>query len=205
MFNDEDVIKSATKDVLYAFGFIAAVVILVVVLCFTFDVSNSANTEVAQSEPLPTAEYEKNDGSNNLVASEPVFETIFEMNDNCEHNWVISEEHSTLIRNVKLAYVASEGIEKVYLTRHRDAFNQTISDIYIAYDENLKDITLYHLDGVFKIEYFPAGVGMGTPRLEEYEITMYACENCNEFKCVPGEKQTIYKFYIPEGTYLISH
>ena len=198
MFNDEDVKKRARRDdVLYVLGLVVMVVVLTVGLSFAFDVSTSTNTEVAQTECAPTVQYKEPEPSNDFAFEET--EAV------CEHNWVIAEKGSTLIRIVNLASVASEGIEKVYLTRYRDMFEESTGDIYIAYDENLEDITLLYWDGVFEIEYFPAGVDNEIPRMEEYEFTLYDCENCNEFKHVSAEKLTMYKFYIPEGTYLISH
>ena len=172
-------------------------VVLVVGLGVAMRDAEAVYSEVTQTEPISTMEYQEVEPSNDFAFEET--EAV------CEHNWVIAEKGSTLIRTVNLASVASKGIEKVYLTRHRDMFEETTGDIYIAYDENLEDITLLYWDGVFEIEYFPAGVDNETPRMEEYEFTLYDCENCNEFKHVSAEKLTMYKFYIPEGTYLISH
>ncbi len=201
MFNDDDVRKSATQGVLYVVCFVCLIGALVMGLVFSIMEWQSEAVEAAREEAMPTVEYEKTDDVNNIVPTE------IEIEASCEHNWVISDEYITLIRSVNLECVASEGIERVYLTRYREAFDRTGGDVYIAYDENLKDITLQYWDGVFQIEYFPAGVGMGTPRLEEYEFTLYACanEDCNEFKHVSADKLTLYRFYIPEGTYLISH
>ena len=198
MFNDEDVKKRERRDdVLYVLTFVVFLVLLVVGLSFSFDISNARLSETVQTEPVSTMEYQEVEPSNDFAFEET--EAV------CEHNWVIAEKGSTLIRTVNLASVASKGIEKVYLTRHRDMFEETTGDIYIAYDENLEDITLLYWDGVFEIEYIPAGVDNEIPRMEEYEFTLYDCENCNEFKHVSAEKLTMYKFYIPEGTYLISH
>lgn len=197
MFDDGNQKKQFFDDILFVGILVAFLIVFVAGLGFAARDSDAASSEIIPTEPLYTVEYEEPEPSNDFAYEETIAE--------CNHNWVISEEHSTLIRNVKLACVASEGIEKVYLTRHRDMFNQTLSDIYIAYDENLEDITLEYLDGVFKIEYISTGVDMETPHLEEYEFTLYDCEKCNEFKHVPAEKLTMYKFYIPEGSYLISH
>ena len=208
MFNDEDVTKRNFRyDILCVFCLVIIFVVLILGACFAFDILNSQTTETAQPEPIPTVEYEikneKTGESNDFVVTEPVFE----MNDECQHKWIISDKYLTLIRSVKLECIASEGIDVVYLTRYRGSFENSYDDIYIAYDEHLKDITLQYFDGVFEIEYFSAGVGMGTPRMEEYEFTLYACENedCNSLQHVADEKLTLYRFYIPEGTYLISH
>lgn len=197
MFDDGNQKKQFFDSVLLVGMLAAFLIVFVVGLSSAARNSDSTSSEIVSTEPLYTVEYKEPEPSNDFAFEET--EAV------CEHNWVIAEKGSTLIRTVNLASVASEGIEKVYLTRHRDMFNQTINDIYIAYDENLEDITLEHLDGVFKIEYIPAGVDMETPRMEEYEFTLYDCENCNEFKHVSAENLTMYKFYIPEGTYLISH
>lgn len=198
MFNDEDVKRREGRDdVLYVLAFVVFLVLLVVGLSFSFDISNARLSETVQTEPVSTMEYQEVEPTNDFVFEET--EAV------CEHSWVISEEYSTLIRTVNLASVASEGIEKVYLTRYRDMFEESTGDIYIAYDENLEDITLLYWDGVFEIGYLPVGVDNETPRMEEYEFTLYDCENCNELKHVSGEKLTLYKFFIPEGTYLISH
>lgn len=208
MFNDEDVKKKAFRDdILYVSFLVIILLVLIFGACYAFYPSISTKTETAQPEPIPTVEYEmkneKDGESNDFAVTEPVFE----MNDECQHKWIISDKYLTLIRSVKLECIASEGIDVVYLTRYRGSFENSYDDIYIAYDEHLKDITLQYFDGVFEIEYFSAGVGMGTPRMEEYEFTLYACENedCNSLQHVAGEKLTLYRFYIPEGTYLISH
>ena len=199
MFNDEDVKNSAIKGVIFVICFVFLIGALVMGLIFSLGGLGGAEPEAVQPEPAPTTKYEKEEVTNQLPS--------MEASEVCNHKWVFSEEYSTLIRNVELECVASEGIEVVYLTRYRGRFDTTGTDVYIAYTKNLRDITIQSFDGTIEIEYFPAGVGMGTPRLEEYEFTLYACENeeCNEFKHVPAEKQKLYRFYIPEGTYLISH
>ena len=204
MFNDEDVKKSVIRGLLYVFCFLFIIVALVLGVVFSIMDKEAEEAQKERDETffyatVPTVEYEKDAQTDELISTQT--------NTECEHNWIISDEYLTLIRTVNLECVASEGIEKVYLTRYRGAFDHDDSDVYIAYDENLQDITLQDWDGVFQIEYFPAGVGMGTPRLEEYEFTLYACENenCNELKHVPRDKTTLYRFYIPEGTYLITH
>ena len=199
MFNDEDVKNSAIKGVIFVICFVFLISALVMGVIFSIGDLGGAKQETVQPEPAPTAKYEKEEVTNQLPS--------MEASEVCNHNWVFSEEKATLIRTVELECVASEGIERVYLTRYRGSFDYDDTDVYIAYDENLNDITLQDWDGVFQIEYFPAGVGMGIPRLEEYEFTLYACanESCNEMKHVPADKQTLYRFYIPEGTYLITH
>lgn len=201
MFNDEDVKNSAIKGVIYVICFVFLIGALVMGVIFSIGDLGGAKQETVQPEPAPTVKYEKEEEYTN------VFTTETENATDCEHDWIISDEYITLIRTVNLECVASEGIERVYLTRYRGAFEHDDADVYIAYDENLTDITLQDWDGVFQIEYFPAGVGMGIPRLEEYEFTLYACanESCNELKHVPVDSQTLYRFYIPEGTYLITH
>ena len=199
MFNDEDVKNSAIKGVIFVICFVFLIGALVMGLIFSLGGLGGAEPEAVQPESAPTAKYEKEEVTNQLPS--------MEASGVCNHKWVFSEEYSTLVRNVELECVASDGIEVVYLTRYRGRFDTTGTDVYIAYTKNLRDITIQTFDGTIEIEYFPAGVGMGTPRLEEYEFTLYACENeeCNEFKHVPAEKQKLYRFYIPEGTYLISH
>ena len=203
MFNDEEVTKRDFRyDILCVFCLVIIFVVLILGACFALDILNSQTTETAQPEPIPTVEYEikneKDGESNDFVVTEPVFE----MNDECNHSWVFSEERGTLIRQAELECVASDGIEKVYLTRYRSAFDSKYDDMYIAYDKNLKDITVQYFDGSIDVRYFIDG--MGIPRLEVYE-TLLVCENCDSVKDVPAEKATIYRFYIPEGTYLISH
>lgn len=201
MFNDGNEKKHFFDEAFFIAMFVFVLLVLLLVGAFGWRDSINANLENEdkniQAEPLATVEYQEVEPSNDFAYEETVAV--------CEHNWVISKKDSTLIRTVNLSSVASEGIEKVYLTRHRNMFEETTGDIYIAYDENLEDITLLYWDGVFEIEYIPAGVDIETPRMEEYEFTLYDCENCNEFKHVSAEKLTMYKFYIPEGTYLISH
>lgn len=208
MFNDENNKKFWWRyDVSSVFCLILVIVLLTIGMSFAFDMANSQKAEETHPETLPTAtytaEYEESDVSNTPVATEPVFE----MNDVCEHDWVFSEEKATLVRTVELEYVASQGIERVYLTRYRDIPSDKFGDVYIAYDKNLKDITIEYFDGEIEIEYFPAGVGMGIPRMEEYEFTVYVCanENCNYMQHVPTDMQRFYRFHIPEGTYLITY
>lgn len=204
MFNDENPKNSAFKATIYILCFVCIISALFLGLVFSTMEPNDAKTESAHPETSPVeilsgVEYEKPDVSDNLVVSDS--ET------KCEHDWVFSEEKATLIRTVELECVASQGIEKVYLTRYRGALDGKYEDVYTAYDKNLKDITIQHFDGMIEIKYFPAGVGMGTPRMEEYEFTLYVCanENCNHMQHVPSDQQTLYRFYIPEGTYLITH
>ena len=203
MFNDENLKKGAVPAIICVFCLICIICIigaLVTGLVVAFVDLGSVEVESVPAETALTEIYEKEE-INNVLPIETE-EAI-----GCEHNWIISEKYITLVRTVNLECVASEGLERVYLTRHREDLDNNGGDIYIAYDENLQDITLQDWDGVFEIEYFPAGVGMGTPRLEEYEFTLYACENenCNELKHVPRDKTMLYRFYIPEGTYLITH
>lgn len=197
MFDDGNQKKQFFDSVLLVGMLAAFLIVFVVGLGSAARDSDSTSSEIVSTEPLYTVEYKEPEPSNDFAFEET--EAV------CEHNWVIAEKGSTLIRTVNLASVASEGIEKVYLTRYRNMFEETTGDIYIAYDENLEDITLLYWDGVFEIEYFPDGVDTEIPRMEEYEFTLYDCENCNEFKHVSAEKLTMYKFNIPEGTYLITH
>ena len=201
MFNDEDVKKSAVKGVLYVFCFVCIIGALVTGLVVSLGGLGGAEQEVLQEQTAPTVEFEKDDVTDTVAPTEIEYEKV------CEHNFVFSEEKATLIRTVELECVASQGIERVYLTRYRGALDGKYEDVYTAYDKNLKDITIQHFDGVIEIKYFPAGVGMGTPRMEEYEFTVYVCanENCNHMQHVPADKQTLYRFYIPEGTYLITY
>lgn len=200
MHND-DVKKSVAQGVLYIMCFVCVIGALVAGLVFSALDENAKNAEKEREEVAPTVAYEKPDDANDVLPTEIESETV------CEHNWVFSEEKATLIRTVELECVASQGIERVYLTRYRGALDNKYEDVYTAYDKNLKDITIQYYDGVIEIEYFPAGVGMGTPRMEEYEFTVYVCanENCNHMQHVPTDKQRFYRFYIPEGTYLITH
>ena len=199
MFNDEDARSNAIKSTIYVICFVFIIAALVMGLIFSIGGLGGAEPETIQTEPVPTVKYEKEEIANQIPS--------LEASEECNHKWIFSEEYGTLTRNVNLACVASEGIERVYLTRYRGRFDTTGTDVYIAYTENLRDITIQSFEGTIEIEYFPAGVGMGTPRLEEYEFTLYACQNedCNEFKTVPTEKKTVYRFYIPEGSYLITH
>lgn len=199
MFNDEDVKNSAIKGVIFVICFVFLISALVMGVIFSIGDLGGAKQETVQPEPAPTAKYEKEEVTNQLPS--------MEASEVCNHNWVFSEEKATLIRTVELECVASQGIERVYLTRYRGVLDNKYEDVYTAYDKNLKDITIQYYDGVIEIEYFPAGVGMGTPRMEEYEFTVYVCanENCNHMQHVPTDKQRFYRFYIPEGTYLITH
>ena len=201
MFNDKDVKKSAVKGALYVFCFVCIIGALVVGLLVSIGGLGGAEQEIVEAQTAPTVVVEKDDMIDTVAPTEIEYEKV------CEHNWVFSEEKATLIRTIELECVASQGIERVYLTRYRGALDGKYEDVYIAYDKNLKDVTIQYFDGVIEVKYFPAGVGMGTPRLEEYEFTLYACENedCNEFKHVPADKQILYRFYIPEGTYLITY
>lgn len=201
MFNDDEVKKSGVLAALYVFCFLCIIGALVSGILFAIGDLGGAEPKMVQPEIAPTVKYEKEEEPTTLLTTETETEAL------CQHNWIISDKYLTLIRNVKLECIASEGIDVVYLTRYRGSFENSYDDIYIAYDEHLKDITLQYFDGVFEIEYFPAGVGMGTPRLEEYKFTLYACENedCNSLQHVADENLTLYRFYIPEGTYLISH
>ena len=159
MFNDEDVKKSAVKGVLYVFCFVCIIGALVTGLVVSLGGLGGAEQEVVQEQTAPTVEFEKDDTIDTVPPTEIEYEKV------CEHDWVFSEERATLVRIVELECVASEGIEKVYLTRYRGELDSKYEDIYTAYDKNLKDIIIQYYDGVIEIEYFPAGVGMGTHSL----------------------------------------
>ena len=117
MFNDENVKKSTIAGAIYVVCFVCIIGALVMGVIFSIGDLGGAEQEAVQPETAPTVKYEKVEEATVV----PVIE--IEKQNTCEHNWIISDEYLTLIRTVNLECVASEGIEKVYLTRYRGAFD----------------------------------------------------------------------------------
>ena len=185
-----DVVLEAILGVLVAFLLVAGFFFVVCLMCLRKE-------ETLPAETVSTVEYQDDEVQSTFAVEETVPE--------CEHKWSFSEEESTLIRTVKLESVASGGVEEIYLTRHRESFDNEANDIYIAYDENFEDIVLHYGEGSFEIKCFSSEVENEIPRLEEYEFSVQVCEKCGISLDVLGMPKTMYKFYIPEGTYFISH
>lgn len=143
----------------------------------------------------------------NATQPEDINQTTLEDSNQAshEHEWVtIAVEAESLVETGELLNVASEGTPVVYLTRYRKDPRKPEQDVYVAYDQQFKEITVYQSEGniAVEIEYISEGV----PHYEKYEHGQPVCKICGA-KLVHGGKVTYYqytyKFYIPEGTLFV--
>lgn len=154
-------------------------IVLSVIGLFVFCLFLTACATATPEHTQPAVQYEKDNTTDHT------------------HNWdEVENVEETLVKTIPLQSFACEGVERVYLIRYRPNLYNTITDYYVACNEDFEDIELAVRNYEIVIEY----ITEGEPRVEKYKDPQVFCSECGARLVHEGYT---YKFCIPEGTYLV--